>query len=127
MTMKEFKEFVKNNKKEIVIGAITVAAGTVAIALGVKGIRSMKVIGNPVEMVGDIIDENWHLNNVVDGFTTGVVNEVWNEGGYGNAIVQHFTIKDMGDLGQDLKKIGGITDDTEISAVLSFISTNVEI
>ena len=127
MTMKEFKEFVKNNKKEIAIGAVTLVTGTVAIALGVKGIRSLKVTGNPVEMVGDIIDENWQYNNVVDGFTTGMVNELWNEGNYGNAIVQHFTIKDMGTLGEDLKKTGGITDDTEVSAVLGFINTKIEI
>jgi len=41
--------------------------------------------------------------------------------------VQFFKIKNMGDLGEDLKKIGGITDDTEVSAVLSFIGTKVEI
>jgi hypothetical protein len=125
--MKEFKEFVKNNKKEIAIGAVTLVTGTVAIALGVKGIRSLKVTGNPVEMVGDIIDDDWRFKNVVDGFTTGKVNELWNESNYGNAIVQYFTIKDMGALGEDLKKIGGITDDTEVSAVLTFINTKIEI
>lgn len=127
MTMKEFKEYVKNHKKEIAIGTVTVVAGAAAIALGVKGIRSLKVTANPVDMIGDIIDDDWRFKNVVDGFTTGKVNELWNEANYGNAIVQYFTIKDMGDLGQDLKKIGGITDDTEVSAVLSFINTKIEI
>ncbi len=127
MTMKEFKEYVKNHKKEIVIGTVTVVAGTVAVAFGVKGIRSLKTTANPVEMIGDIIDDDWRFKNVVDDFTTGKVNELWNEANYGNAIVQYFTIKDMGDLGQDLKKIGGITDDTEVSAVLSFINTKIEI
>ena len=103
-----------------------VGAG-VLIALGVKGIRSIKNVGNPVEMIGDIIDDNWKDKNVVEGFTTGKVNDLWNEGGHGNAIVQFFKVKDMGDLGEDLKKLDGITDDTEVSAVLSFINTKVEI
>lgn len=29
-----------------------------------------------------------------------------------NAIAQFFKVKDIGDLGEDLKKIEGITDDT---------------
>ena len=57
----------------------------------------------------------------------GKVNDLWNEDSYGNAIVQFFKIKDMGDLGEDLKKIGGITDDTEGSAVLSFINNEVKV
>lgn len=127
MTMKEFKEFVKSHKEEIIITAATAVVGSVAIALGVKVLSSVKTSGNPVEMIGDIVDDNWQYNNVVDGFTTGMVNELWNEGNYGNAIVQHFTIKDMGALGEDLKKIRGITDDTEVSAVFGFINTKVEI
>lgn len=101
----------------------------VLIALGVKGFRSVKVSGNPVEMIGDIVssDDNWMERNLVDGFTTGKVNDLWNEAGYGNAIVQFFKIKDMGALGEDLKKIKGITDDTEVSAVLGFVGTPVEI
>jgi hypothetical protein len=74
-----------------------------------------------------VSDVDWAHRNVVDGFTTGKVNDVWNEGKFGNVIVQYFKIKDMGTLGEDLKKIGGITDDTEVSAVLSFINTPVEI
>lgn len=69
----------------------------------------------------------WKDRNVVEGFTTGKVNGLWNEGGCGNAIVQFFKIKDMGDLGEDLKKIVGITDDTEVSAVLSFIDNEVKV
>lgn len=127
MTKHEFVEYVKNHKKEIALGTLGVIGTGVLIAIGVKGIRSVKNIGNPVEMIGDIVGDNWKDKNVVDGFTTGKVNDLWNEGGYGNAIVQFFKIKDMGILGEDLKKIGGITDDTEVSAVLSFINTKVEV
>lgn len=126
MTKHEFVEYVKNHKKEIALGALGVVGSGVLIALGVKEFRAIKKFGNPVEMIGDIIDDDWKNKNVVEGFTTGKVNELWNEGGCGNAIVQFFKIKDMGDLGEDLKKIGGITDDTEVSAVLSFIDTKVE-
>lgn len=127
MTKHEFVEYVKNHKKEIALGALGVIGSGVLIALGVKGFNSCKGTGNPVEMIGDIIDDNWSDTNIVEGFTTGKVNEVWNEGGYSNAIVQFFKIKDMGDLGEDLKKIRGITDDTEVSAALTFINTHVEI
>ena len=123
----EIKKFVKDHKTEIILGTIGVVGTGVLIALGVKGIRSVKNVGNPVEMIGDIVDDNWKDKNVVEGFTTGKVNDLWNEDGYGNAIVQFFKIKDIGDLGEDLKKIGGITDDTEVSAVLSFINTEVKV
>lgn len=121
------KKFVMDHKTEIALGALGVVGTGVLVALGVKGIRSIKGVGNPVEMIGDIVDDNWKDKNVVEGFTTGKVNDLWNEGGYTNAIVQFFKIKDMGDLGEDLKKIGGITDDTEVSAVLSFIGTKVKV
>lgn len=126
MTKHEFVEYVKNHKKEIALGTLGVVGTSVLIALGVKEFRAIKKFGNPVEMIGDIIDDDQKDKNVVEGFTTGKVNDLWNEGGCGNAIVQFFKIKDMGDLGEDLKKIGGITDDTEVSAVLSFVNTKVE-
>ena len=127
MTKHEFVEYIKNHKKEIVLGALATISTGVLVAVGIKSIHSIKNAGNTVEMIGDIIDDNWADKNVVEGFTTGKVNELWNEGDYGNAIVQFFKIKDMGNLGEDLKKIGGITDDTEVSAVLSFVDTKVEI
>lgn len=123
----EIKKFVMDHKMEIALGALGMVGTGVLVALGIKGIRSIKNVGNPVEMIGDIIDDNWKDKNVVEGFTTGKVNDLWNEDGYGNAIVQFFKIKDMGDLGEDLKKIGGITDETEVSAVLSFINTKVKV
>ena len=125
----KIKKFAMDHKKEIALGALGVVGTGVLVALGVKGLRSFKNVGNPVDMIGDITasDDSWKEVNVVEGFTTGKVNDLWNEGGYGNAIVQFFKIKDMGDLGEDLKKIGGITDDTEVSAVLSFVDTKVEI
>ena len=127
MTKHEFVEYVKNHKKKIALGALVTIGTGALIAVGVKSIHSIKSAGNIVEMIGDIIDDNWTDKNVVEGFSTGKVNDLWNEDGYGNAIVQFFKIKDMGNLGEDLKKIGGITDDTEVSAVLSFVNTKVEI
>lgn len=123
----EIKKFVMDHKTEIVLGTLGVVGTGVLVALGVKGIRSSKNVGNPVEIIGDIIDDDWKDKSVVEGFTTGKVNDLWNEGGYATAIVQFFKIKDMGDLGEDLKKIEGITDDTEVSAVLSFIDTKVKV
>lgn len=131
MNRHEFVQYVKEHKKEIALGALGLVGTGLLVAVGAKTISSIKVNENPVELIGDIVsdslDENWMDKNIVDGFTTGKVNDVWNEGGYGNAIVQFFKIKDMGTLGEDLKKIGGITDDTEVSAVLSFVNTELKI
>ena len=128
MNKREFVEYVKNHKKEVALGALGLVGTGLLVAFGVEIAKSAKVSTNPVEMVGDIVsDVEWKERNLVDGFATGKVNDLWNEAGYGNAIVQYFTIKDMGALGEDLKKIGGITDETEVSAVLSFVNTTVEI
>lgn len=129
MTKHEFVKYVKTHKAEIAKGALCLVGTGVLVALGVKSYRSCKAAANPVELIGDIVssDEHWMEQNVVEGFTTGKVSYLWNEEKYGNAIVNFFTIKDMGKLGEDLKKLGGITDDTEVSAVLSFVNTPVEI
>ena len=128
MTMQTVVEYVSNHKKEILLGALCTVGAGVLIALGVKGLSSIKTDAKSVEMIGDIVSDSndWMDRNVVEGFTTGKVNELWNEGNCGTAIVNFFTIKDMGKLGEDLKKIKGVTDDTEVSALLTFVDTNVE-
>lgn len=128
MTKQKFVENVRNHKKEIAIGVLGLVGTGLMVALGVKVSKSIKVSNNPVDLIGEIVsDSDWMERNLVEGFTTGKVNDLWNEDGYGNAIVQYFTVKDMGALGENLKLIGGIADDTEVSAVLSFINTKVEI
>ena len=132
MTKHELVEYVKNHKKVIALRALGLIGTGLLVAFGVEVSKVSKAAnGNPVELIGDIVsdscDDNWMEENLVEGFTTGKVNYLWNDGGCGNAIVQFFKIKDMGTLGEDLKKIGGITDDTEVSAVLSFVGQNVEI
>ncbi len=52
----EIKKFVMDHKTEIVLGTLGMVGTGVLVALGVKGIRSIKSVGNPVEMIGDIID-----------------------------------------------------------------------
>lgn len=128
MTKQKFVENVRSHKKEIAIGALGLVGTGLMVALGVKVSKSIKVSNNSVDLIGEFVsDSDWTERNLVEGFTTGKVNDLWNEDGYGNAIVQYFTVKDMGALGDNLKLIGGIADDTEVSAVLSFIDTKVEI
>lgn len=128
MTKQKFIENVRSHKKEIAIGVLGLVGTGLMMALGVKVSKSIKVSNNPVDLIGEIVsDSDWTERNLVEGFTTGKVNDLWNEDGYGNAIIQYFTVKDMGALGENLKLIGGIADDTEVSAVLSFINTKVEI
>lgn len=128
MTKQKFIENVRSHKKEIAIGVLGLVGTGLMMALGVKVYKSIKVSNSPVDLIGEIVsDSDWTERNLVEGFATGKVNDLWNEDGYGNAIVQYFTVKDMGTLGENLKLIDGITDDTEVSAVLSFINTKVEI
>lgn len=132
MTKQEFVEYVKTHKKEIALAAVGTVGAGVLIALGVKGVHRVKAGTTPVELIGDIVNDAkdeipWNERNLVEGFTTGKVNDLWNEGNYGNAIVQYFHVEDMGKLGEDLKLIEGVTDDTEVSAVLTFVGTKVGI
>ena len=128
MTKQEFVEYVRSHKKEITMGALGLVGTGLLVALGVKVSKSIKVNNSPVDLIGEIVsDSNWKERNLVEGFDTGKVNDLWNEGGtHGCAILNGLTIKDMGALGENLKLIGGITDDTQMSAVLDF-STLIDI
>ena len=122
MTKQEFVEYVRSHKKEIAMGALGLVGTGLLVALGVKVSKSIKVSNSPVDLIGEVVsDSDWKEHNLVEGFTTGKVNDLWNEGGvHGCAILNGLTIKDMGALGENLKLIGGITDDTQVSAVLDF-------
>ena len=122
MTKHEFVEYVRSHKKEIAIGALGLVGTGLLLALGVNVSKSIKITNSPVDLIGEIVsDGNWKERNLVEGFATGKVNNLWNEGGtHACAILNGLTIKDMGALGENLKLIGGITDDTQLSAVLDF-------
>lgn len=122
MTKQEFVAYVRSHKKEIAMGALGLVGTGLLVALGVNISKSIKVSGSPVDLIDEVVsDDDWKEHNLVEGFTTGKVNDLWNEGGtHGCAILNGLTIKDMGALGENLKLIGGITDDTQVSAVLDF-------
>ena len=122
MTKHEFVEYVRSHKKEIAIGVLGLVGTGLLVALGVNVSKSIKVTNSPVDLIGEIVSYgNWKERNLVEGFATGKVNNLWNEGGtHACAILNGLTIKDMGALGENLKLIGGITDDTQLSAVLDF-------
>ena len=122
MTKHEFVEYVRSHTKEIAIGALGLVGTGLLVALGVNVSKSIKVTNSPVDLIGEIVsDGNWKERNLVEGFATGKVNNLWNEGGtHACAILNGLTIKDLGALGENLKLIGGITDETQLSAVLDF-------
>ena len=122
MTKQEFVAYVRSHKKEITMGALGLVGTGLLVALGVNISKSIKVDNSPVDLIGEIVsDSDWKERNLVEGFTVGKVNDLWNDGGtHGCAILNGLTIKDMGALGENLKLIGGITDDTQMSAVLDF-------
>lgn len=128
MTKQEFVEYVRSHKKEIAMGALGLVGTGLLVALGVNVSKSIKVSDSPVDLIGEIVsDSDWKERNLAEGFVTDKFNELWNEGGTpGYAILNGLTIKDMGAIGENLKLIGGITDDTQMSAVLVF-GTLVEI
>ena len=83
MTKQEFVEYVRSHKKEIAMGALGLVGTGLLVALGVNISKSIKVSNSPVDLIGEIVsDSDWKERNLVEGFTTGKVNELWNEGGY---------------------------------------------
>ena len=82
MTKQEFVEYVRSHKKEIAMGALGLVGTGLLVALGVKVSKSIEVSNSPVDLIGEIVsDSDWKERNLVEGFATGKVNELWNEGG----------------------------------------------
>ena len=101
--------FVKNNKKQIAIGAGVLVGGITLFAFGKRMMPAgCKVI--PKIESNDIKIDDWNL---------GKLDMCWQEGPWINAIVNNLTVADTGKLGEQLLKIDGVTTDTIVDMVLA--------
>lgn len=111
MDMKENKvvNFIREHKKVITVGAVTIVGGIVAVALG-KHVNLTTIAGATISESSKDIK--------VDGWDIGKLEMCWEESGFINAIVDDLTVADVGDLGKNLLKIDGVTPDTSLSVLL---------
>lgn len=128
MTKQEIKNFIKEHKKEILIGAgITVVGGVAYL------VTKRKPKFNTVADIG--IDNNFvkKFNSIrleeqarIEAFNCGVgtVSDMWNEGGALNFIINDVTIDELGLLGQEFSKLDEVSDNTTVSLVVGLIHNN---
>ena len=122
----KYIEFIKNHKKEFILGGIAALAVVGGIAYIMMDIR------NPYK-----IDKK-HLANVLEKavpfktndisapwWNTGELTECWSEAGYINLIVNDVAVAEMGKLGEELLLFDGVTPDTLISAIIGVIDDRV--
>lgn len=110
MTRQEMWNYIKEHKKQIIIGTIAAVGTGALIVLGVKkksNAKSLSVVSTALNEDIDI-----HLD-------TATVTEAWKEGGFINLILNDFKCKDIGELGKDLaKNIPEITEDTTLTCII---------
>lgn len=116
MDKKKVKEFVNTHKKEIALTAVTVIGGALVYAITKKKLTlnpdTVKCVFNRVE---DLNKPEMNL---------GTITELWKEGDYVNAIVNDFTVADIGRLGEELCKIDGVTPETTVTALVGLSHRN---
>ena len=117
MNMKEkleqVKTFVDEHKRELAIGA------------GVAGITVISGVAYVITKQKPKIDILEKVFNVKDlekpKMDIGTLTDLWEEGECINAILNDVTVADLGEVGKQFLKIDGITNDTEVSAVISLL------
>lgn len=97
MAMKNFKEFVKGHKKEIVIGAVTATAGVI---VGILLKDNLIIPKHIAKLVGDY-DENLYKALTPYKSAFGECTDLWISGKTGNptVIVRDVNWQFMGDVG----------------------------
>lgn len=112
--LEKAKTFVKEHKKEILIGTGLVIAGGVIFVVTKKKPKfegARRVIKTSMEYT-DL--EKPELN-------IGRIDELWKDECGKMAIVNDFTVADMGSIGQEFLKIDGVTNDTEVSVIMGLL------
>ena len=108
------KEFVKEHKKEILIGTgIAVVGGLIFIVTKKKpkfeGTR--RVIKTSMKCK-DLEKPNINI---------GRIDELWQDEFGKMAIVNDFKVADMGTIGKEFLKIDGVTNETEVSVIIGLL------
>ncbi len=114
MSMKRFKRFVADHKKEL-IATTAVVGGVVLVILGCKRRSGKTANTNGIFRAKDIL--------IPDGLRVWNTSNLWVEGGYLNAIVNSIPIDDLGELGKQYIK-GGLARPGDIASVVIGVEYN---
>ena len=116
MNKQKLKKWIKEHKKEILIGTASV------IAIGTIGYLGIKVGKKTLKINGSVIEAN--IRDIDVDLDVATVTEAWTEDGVTNMILNDFNVKDIGELGADMiKNIPGVTEDTTLTC---FMGTVIE-
>ena len=122
MTKQEIKNFIKEHKKEILIGVgVSVISGVVYV------VTKKHIKPNIVQNVKlNILSNSPEEQARIEAFNCGVgtVTDMWDEGGALNFIINDITIDELGLLGQEFSKLDEVSDKTTISLVVGLINEN---
>lgn len=122
--IEKVKVFMKDHWKEIAVGAGIVVIGGVTYVLFKKK-PNFEKLDLKLPDVSDwaakeqerISELNWGIGEMTD---------LWDEGGYINTIVNDIPLSKLGEFGEELKKIGSITDDSLVDMVIGLEPTNIK-
>jgi hypothetical protein len=112
MKQGKVKEFVKNHKKEIAIVSGIIGIGVAGVILG-RGIQNAKL-----DCQNTKPGDNYKDLNIPNDWKCGNVNVAFETNRTSNIAIANLKISDMGDLGDDLLKIDGFTEDSMICALI---------
>lgn len=109
--MSKIKKFVKEHKKELAIGALTVVAGGVIFAITKKK-PSEVITQSTLKIPGSNIKD---LN--IPDIDYGTIEALWKEGEGTMVIMGDITVGNMGKVGEQLLKIENVEPETTVSII----------
>lgn len=105
--------FVKGHKKEIILTSLAIVGGTALFIVTKKKPECLKKVfpnfRTRSEELNYIDSLDWKVGKLTD---------LWNEFESTNAVVYDVKIEELGKLGDEFLKIGGLTQDDTVSAVI---------
>lgn len=130
--MEKVKNFVKEHKKEIAIGALTLIGGCAVYGVCKKTPKIEKTTkGSEKTMVfmrffvdSEGFRNQKNLTDTIDFDLKDSLTSVTDFGDVINVIHDNLTVDDLGKLGEDLLKIDGVTKNNKIDVALNICDVN---
>lgn len=112
------KEFVVDHKIEIAVGLCVAVGGGVVLNKIMKSTPKINGAEKVIVKMGDVrIDKNLPIPEVA----VGTIDELWVDQWGKNLILNDVTVADLGKIGEEFLKIDGVTNETEVSAVIGLL------
>ena len=120
-------EWIKKHKKEIAIGTVsTIGAGLLYYKFGIKRPTNVEIENNKCLEVAKNFLKSDQMEKTID-IGIGTVTDYWKEGTYTNMILNDIKVSDLGLVGEKIiDTIEDITEDTDVTSVLGFITISKE-